>query len=79
MYLEVIGPTIPDIMANIGINYEEMSRALVGISLGYIFGSLLGGIIHERFYSSTDLLLAIGIAIATIGEWSHIIKKNYNE
>ena len=42
VYLEVVGPSLPDLRDRIGVNTEEISRALIGSSIGSIFGCLGG-------------------------------------
>ena len=50
LLLEIIGPTLPDLKDLVGVNYEEISRALVAKSAGLFVGAFIGGILHERFY-----------------------------
>ena len=68
LYLECIGPSIPDLKDKLGLDYEEISRALVGISVGYFVGSVVGGVLHERFYQHTDLFMSISVLLASGGK-----------
>jgi hypothetical protein len=43
MFNEVVGPTLPDIKARVGANYEEIARVLAARSAGLFLGSLAGG------------------------------------
>ena len=60
LYAEIVGPTLPALSDKLGVNYEEISRALSGKSIGLMLGSILGGFLHEKFYKQTDLLISIG-------------------
>lgn len=66
--MEVVGPCIPDLKRKTGLNYEEISRSMIGTSVGLISASVIGGVIHERFYNKTDLFMAIGLFSGAIGE-----------
>ena len=41
----LIGPSIIDLMELIHVDYEEISRAMVGKSVGVVLGSIFSGII----------------------------------
>ena len=43
MFNEVVGPTLPDIKARVGADYEEIGRVLAARSAGLFLGSLAGG------------------------------------
>ena len=58
--LEVIGPTMQDLMEVLDTTYEGISLALVGKSTGFFVGSAMGGFLHEIFHTKTDLVMAIG-------------------
>ena len=49
MYLEIAGPTLPDLKHKIGVNYEEISRSLAARSVGYFVSSLLAGVASDWF------------------------------
>ena len=63
------GPTLPALKYRINCNYEEISRALVARSAGFLVGSLVGGIIVERYRRLTDvwILLALLTGAAAVG------------
>ena len=67
--LEVTGPCIPDLKDKLGLNYEEISRAMVGTSVGLIVAAIIGGLLHERFYKHGDLLMAIGTFVGATGQY----------
>ena len=58
--LEVVGPTMQDLMELMDVNYQQISLALLGKSTGFFVGSLMGGFLHEIFHSKTDLIMSIG-------------------
>ena len=49
MYLEIAGPTLPDLKHKIGVNYEEISRSLAARSVGYFISSLVAGVASDMF------------------------------
>ena len=55
LMLEIIGPTLPDLRNQINVNFEEMSRALVGKAAGFFIGSVAGGILHEVRFRSGNI------------------------
>lgn len=67
MFLEIVGPTLPDLKSRVGVNYEEMSRALMVRSLGYLFASLLNGVITDLFPFHVELIASAGYACVVIG------------
>ena len=58
--MEIVGPTLPDLKDRLGVDYEQISRALIFISVGVMTGSPISGYLHERLYPHSELLLAIG-------------------
>ncbi len=57
--MSTLGPTLQDLTAKIGIDYEEISRAMVVIGpIGFI-GCLIGGAIYERIPRSCDLMVGL--------------------
>ena len=38
-----------------------------GTSMGLAVAAVIGGILHERFYKLTDLIMAIGMIIGAVG------------
>ena len=66
-YVEIVGPTVPDLKQTLGFTYEQISRGLACKSAGFFIGSLLGGLLHERFYRHTDLIMAVGLLLGSVG------------
>ncbi|CAH1798360.1 unnamed protein product, partial [Owenia fusiformis] len=66
MLLSIRYPTMPDLRARLGVNYEELSRALIGRDVGWAVGSFIAGITYDKFQSTWDLQLAVGFFIEAI-------------
>lgn len=47
MCISVLGPTLEDLAINVNKNISNISYIFVGRSVGYIGGSLLGGILFD--------------------------------
>ncbi|MEE6520315.1 hypothetical protein FKM82_018164 [Ascaphus truei] len=47
MAIAVLGPTFPDLAANVDSNVANISFIFVGRSLGYLGGSVVGGILFD--------------------------------
>ena len=52
-----------DLTRVVGCNYEELTRALATKSVGIIVGSVLAGILADRFQRHIDLLLALQLLL----------------
>lgn len=66
MTAEIVGPTIPDLTERLCVNYEEISRALVGKSIGVGIGSIVGGFCNEIFYNHVDLFMSLSLYLMAI-------------
>ena len=49
MYSEITGPTLPYLKQRVDSNYEQIGRALAARSVGFLTGSLTGGILCDRY------------------------------
>ncbi|ELU02944.1 hypothetical protein CAPTEDRAFT_222889 [Capitella teleta] len=67
IYLELIGPTMQELMNRVDANYEEISQALVARSVGYLLGSLISGFLADRFKGHLELLLSIAMLLGATG------------
>ncbi|NXG23640.1 MFS4B protein, partial [Grallaria varia] len=65
MSIAVLGPTFPNLAANVGKNVSEIYYIFVGRSLGYLGGSVLGGVLFDCMNAS--LLLALSMVATTAG------------
>ncbi|KAM4633642.1 sodium-dependent glucose transporter 1 [Polymixia lowei] len=65
MSISVIGPTFEDLAVNVNKNISNISYIFVGRSLGYIGGSLLGGILFDCM--SPHLLLGFSMLVTALG------------
>ncbi|CAH1798355.1 unnamed protein product [Owenia fusiformis] len=66
MLLSIRYPTMPDLRARLGVNYEELSRALIGRDVGWAMGSFIAGITYDKFQSTWDLQLAVGFFLEAL-------------
>lgn len=48
MAISVLGPTFPDLAANVDSTVGNISYIFVGRSLGYLGGSVLGGVLFDH-------------------------------
>ena len=67
LILALLGPTLLDLADNTGSSVAEIARAFTARSVGYFLGSVVGGKLFDSHFSSTCLLLAGALALATIG------------
>lgn len=65
MGISVLGPTFEDLAINVHKNISNISYIFVGRSMGYIGGSLLGGILFD--YMDNHLLLGISMFVTAFG------------
>ncbi|XP_056151152.1 sodium-dependent glucose transporter 1 [Lampris incognitus] len=65
MSISVIGPTFEDLAVNVKKNISNISYIFVGRSMGYIGGSLLGGILFDCM--SPHLLLGLSMLVTAFG------------
>ncbi|KAM6954665.1 sodium-dependent glucose transporter 1 [Aplochiton taeniatus] len=65
MSISVLGPTFEDLAINVNKNMSNISYIFVGRSMGYIGGSLLGGILFDCV--NHHLLLGISMLVTAFG------------
>ncbi|NXA09801.1 MFS4B protein, partial [Sapayoa aenigma] len=65
MSIAVLGPTFPNLAANVGKNVSDIYYLFVGRSLGYLGGSVIGGVLFDCMNAS--LLLALSMFATTVG------------
>nr|DBA26584.1 TPA: hypothetical protein GDO54_010825 [Pyxicephalus adspersus] len=65
MAISVLGPTFPDLAANVESTVGNISYIFVGRSLGYLGGSVLGGVLFERM--NQHLLLGLSMLATSAG------------
>ncbi|XP_040284817.1 sodium-dependent glucose transporter 1 [Bufo bufo] len=65
MAISVLGPTFPDLAANVNSTVGNISYIFVGRSLGYFCGSILSGILFERL--NQHLLLGLSMLATCAG------------
>ena len=64
MFLEMTGPTLPDLCARLQVNYADISKGLMMKDMGALFGSVLGGFLSSALWKYIDLLLAVALVTA---------------
>ena len=67
IHLELSGPTLPDLKERVDANYEEISQGLVARSVGYLFGSVISGILVDRLPLHMELLLSVSMIFGALG------------
>ncbi|NXG00144.1 MFS4B protein, partial [Sakesphorus luctuosus] len=65
MSIAVLGPTFPNLAANVGKNVSDIYYIFVGRSLGYLGGSVVGGVLFDCM--NACLLLALSMVATTVG------------
>ncbi|NWI46291.1 MFS4B protein, partial [Picathartes gymnocephalus] len=65
MSIAVLGPTFPNLATNVRKNVSDIYYIFVGRSLGYLGGSVLGGVLFDCMNAS--LLLALSMLATTAG------------
>ncbi|NWZ44667.1 MFS4B protein, partial [Brachypodius atriceps] len=65
MSIAVLGPTFPNLAANVGKNVSDIYYIFVGRSLGYLGGSVVGGVLFDCM--NATLLLALSMLGTTAG------------
>ncbi|XP_069829736.1 sodium-dependent glucose transporter 1 [Dendropsophus ebraccatus] len=65
MAISVLGPTFPDLAANVNSTVGNISYIFVGRSMGYLCGSVLGGVLFERI--NQHLLLGLSMLATCAG------------
>ncbi|KGL78714.1 Sodium-dependent glucose transporter 1, partial [Tinamus guttatus] len=65
MSIAVLGPTFPNLAANVHKNVSDIYYIFVGRSLGYLGGSVLGGVLVDCI--NAHLLLGVSMLGTTIG------------
>ncbi|XP_042651652.1 sodium-dependent glucose transporter 1 [Tyto alba] len=65
MSIAVLGPTFPNLAANVHKNVSDIYYIFVGRSLGYLGGSVLGGVLFDCM--NAHLLLALSMFGTTVG------------
>ncbi|KAH9596968.1 Sodium-dependent glucose transporter 1, variant 2 [Schistosoma haematobium] len=66
LYSEILGPTLPTLMYNTKSNYEQIGMALSTRGIGLLFGSLIGGILSDRYKSLRSLFIMLSLIIGAI-------------
>ena len=70
MCLEITGPTLKDLILKLDSNYEDVSRAISGRSLGFFVGAVIGGFLVDNLPVYLDLIIAVcvdGMAGCMVG------------
>ncbi|KAF0023353.1 hypothetical protein F2P81_023983 [Scophthalmus maximus] len=65
MGISVLGPTFEDLAVNVKKNISNMSYVFVGRSMGYIGGSLVGGLLFDCM--NPHLLLGLSMLVTALG------------
>ena len=71
LVIGLIGPSVPAILADLGIGYTQAGLFFTMLSLGSLFGTFLGGLFSDHLprkalFAGIALLMALGLAGATL-------------
>ena len=73
MCLAIPGPTLLDLQMITNTTTEEITRIFTGRSVGYLAGSILSGVLFDKF--NQDCLLSFALILTAVGTacapWSH--------
>ncbi|OWF44844.1 sodium-dependent glucose transporter 1A-like [Mizuhopecten yessoensis] len=64
MFLEIIGPTLQDLKDRTNSEYESLSQAVSGRSIGAVSGSIIGGILIDKQGQYCDLIIGLCLMAA---------------
>ena len=62
--IAIPGPTLLDLQARTHTDLEEISRIFTGRSLGYLGGSILGGVLFDHI--NQQCLLSISLLLTAV-------------
>ncbi|XP_072407930.1 sodium-dependent glucose transporter 1 [Chiloscyllium punctatum] len=68
MSIAILGPTFQELATNVDKNISEISYIFVGRSLGYVGGSLIGGILFDC--TNPHLLIGISMLMTSLGMYT---------
>ena len=63
--IAVIGPTIPTLAYNLQVHIKSLSFILLSRAAGYLFGSIVGGIIYGKF--DPHLMIFLALVLTAVG------------
>ncbi len=71
LVIGLLGPSVPAILADLGIGYTQAGLFFTMLSLGSLFGTFLGGLASDRLprkvlFGAIALLMALGLAGAML-------------
>ena len=66
IFSEISGPTLTFLRDRIDASFEEISRALVARSVGFLLGSLSGGALSQRWNRFINLWLSIAMVVGAV-------------
>ncbi|KAK4474003.1 hypothetical protein MN116_002574 [Schistosoma mekongi] len=66
LYSEVLGPTLPTLMHNTNSHYERIGMALSTRAIGLLFGSLIGGLLSDRYKPLRSIFIMLSLIVGAI-------------
>ncbi|XP_066304013.1 sodium-dependent glucose transporter 1A-like [Branchiostoma lanceolatum] len=67
LYHRMVAPTLIDLKDRLGVNYEEISRALLCHTVGYFLSNMVGGVVVDLYPGLVDMVIASSLLSAGIG------------
>ena len=65
LFIAIIGPTLPTLAYNLHVTIESISYVITARGFGYLFGSILSGLIYDKF--NVYLLMFGALLLTSIG------------
>ncbi|XP_052083466.1 sodium-dependent glucose transporter 1C-like [Mytilus californianus] len=63
---EITNTTLNDLIILTNSNYEVISRAMLGVGVGYIISAVIGGPVVDMFKNSNDLMIASCLLVSAL-------------
>ncbi|XP_072015468.1 uncharacterized protein [Amphiura filiformis] len=60
--LAVVGPTLKELQHHLGVDFPRVSYVFTGRSIGYVIGSIIGGMTFESFHPLMMIALTLGMS-----------------
>ncbi|XP_078577385.1 sodium-dependent glucose transporter 1A-like [Branchiostoma floridae x Branchiostoma japonicum] len=67
LYHRMVAPTLIDLKDRLGVNYEEISRALLCHTIGYFLSNMAGGVVVDLYPGLVDMVIASSLLAAGVG------------
>ena len=66
-YNGIMGPTLPDLRDRLGISQHQITMVLMGRTIGFMVGAIVGGFLFRIFFKLADVFMLLSILLAAGG------------